>query len=89
MATLSNFISTNTTNKILQNATVEVMENETAAGRVQLQFFFTVGTIILKRHRLPLYRSNEMIVSGKCNINIKVFTVCTFKHRFERSVDSV
>ena len=53
MATLSNFSSTNTTNKILQNATMEVMENETAAGSVQLQVFFTVGTIILNGIACP------------------------------------
>ena len=53
MATLSNFSSTNTTNKILQNATMEVMENETAAGSVQLQLFFTVGTIIINGIACP------------------------------------
>ena len=53
MATFSNFSSTNTTNKILQNAIMEVMENETAAGSVQLQFFFTVGTIIINGIACP------------------------------------
>ena len=53
MATLSNFGSTNTTNKILQNATMEVMENETAGGSVQLELFFTVGTIIINGIACP------------------------------------
>ena len=61
MATLSNFSSTNTTNKILQNATMEVMEKETAAGSVQLQFFFHCGHHNYQRHRLSLHRSVKRV----------------------------
>ena len=53
MAALSNFSSTNTTSDIFQNATMEVMENETATASVQLQFFFTVGTIIINGIACP------------------------------------